>query len=66
MFTERSVKMIEVSIKHNHQNEIFDFRGCMLLKYAVKICIIIIFSVTSNTSPVRAEDRMNQTKQLLY
>ena len=38
----------------------------MLLKYAVKICIIIIFSVTSNTSPVRAEDHMNQTKRLLF
>ena len=38
----------------------------MLLKYAVKICIIIIFSLTSHTSPVRAEDHMNQTKQLLY
>ena len=36
------------------------------MKYAVKICIIIIFSVTSNTSPVRAEDHMNQTKRLLY
>ena len=46
MFTERSVKMIEGSIKHNRYNEIFYFRGCMLLKYAVKICITIIFSLT--------------------
>ena len=62
MFTERSVKMIEGSINITVGNEIFDFRGCMLLKYAVKICIIIIFSLTSNTSTVRAEDHMNQTK----
>ena len=61
VFNERSVKMIKGSI-----NEIVDFRGCMLLKYAVKICIIIIFSLTRHTSPVRAEDHMNQTKQLLY
>ena len=66
MFTERSVKMIEGSINITVENEIFDFRGCMLLKYAVKICIIIIFSLTSNTSMVRAEDHMNQTKRLLY
>ena len=60
MFTERSVKMIEGSIKHNRYNEIFYFRGCMLLKYAVKICITIIFSLTiSNTSPVKAVNNNN-------